>query len=91
MVVLSFTLILAVPFVLACAAMALPVPYLLKSLIAISPLAIFALAIADHFFWIGDIGGFVIAFIATWSWLLGVGLGRDVRSATRFVVRLARH
>ena len=88
--ILGFALILGVPFVLACAAMALPMPRVARVLIAVAPLAILALAVVDHFFWIGDIGGMVIAFIATWGWLLGAGLSRDVRSATRFVVRLAR-
>jgi hypothetical protein len=86
-VAFGFSLILGVPFALGCAAMALPVRRLTKVVIALAPLVLLALSIAMQVFWLGDVGGFVIALIATWAWLVGVGLSGDVRSLGRVVAR----
>jgi hypothetical protein len=89
-VAFGFSLILGVPFALGCAAMALPVRRLTKVVIALAPLVLLALSIAMQVFWLGDVGGFVIALIATWAWLVGVGLSDDVRSLGRVVARSLR-
>jgi hypothetical protein len=70
--------------------MALPVRPLVKFVIALSPAALLAVAVADRFFWIGDPGGFVVLLSATWAWLLGVALSADVRSAARAMAGVAR-
>jgi hypothetical protein len=90
MVILGFVLILGVPLVLGCLAMALRVNRGAKVVIAVAPVVLLALAITQGFFWIGDIGAFVIAVIATWAWLLGVGLSGDLRSLARVIARAAR-
>jgi len=90
MVALGFGLILVVPFILGCAAMALPLARTAKVAIAVSPLLLLVLAVLGGFFWLGDVGGALIAAIATWAWLLGVGASRDVRSMQRVVTRLGR-
>jgi hypothetical protein len=67
--------------------MALPVRRLTKVAIALAPVVLLALSIAMQVFWLADIGGFVIALIATWAWLVGVAASRDVRSLGRVVAR----
>jgi hypothetical protein len=89
-VALGFAIVLGVPFALGCVAMALPLRRLGKVAIALAPLAALALALVEHSFWLGDIGGLAIAVIATWAWLLGTAASSDLRSLTRLVVRLAR-
>lgn len=90
MVVLGFAVVIGVPFVLGCACMALPVPRVVKVAIAVLPLALFTFAGWGGVFWIGDIGGAVTIAIATWSWLLGVALSRDVRSIRHLALHTAR-
>jgi hypothetical protein len=89
-VALGFALVLGVPFALGCAAMALPVRRLTKVVIALAPVLLLGLSIAMQVFWLADIGGLVIAFIATWAWLFGVGSSGDVRSLGRVVARGVR-
>jgi hypothetical protein len=82
--------VLRVPFVAGVAAMALPIGRAARVGVACIPVAFLALAIMAGFFWLGDIGGAFIAFIATWAWLLGVGVSRDLRSVGRFVASVVR-
>ena len=70
--------------------MALPVRRLTKVMIALVPVALLARSIATQVFWLGDIGGLVIALIATWAWLVGVASSGDIRSLGRFVARGVR-
>jgi hypothetical protein len=86
-IAVSFMVILGVPFAAGVGALALPIGRAARIAIACAPLGLLALAIGTGYFWLGDIGG---AFIATWAWLLGVGLSRDVRSVARLVAHVAR-
>jgi hypothetical protein len=70
--------------------MALPVTRVAKVGIAVAPVALLAVATTTDVFWIGDVGGVVIAVIATFGWLFGVGLSGDVRSLARVIARVAR-
>ena len=63
---------------------------LTKVAVALAPVVLLVPSITMQVFWIGDIGGFVIALIATWAWLIGVGMSGDVRSLGRVVVRGVR-
>jgi len=89
-VALSFMVILGVPFAAGVGAMALPIGRAARIAIACAPVGLLVLAIGTGYFWLGDIGGAFIALIATWAWLLGVGLSRDLRSVVRLVARVAR-
>ena len=90
MVAVGFLIILGVPFAFGCAAMALPVRRVTKVVVAIAPVVLLALAMMLEFFWLGDIGGFVIAVIATFAWLFGIGLSGDLRSLAHVIARVAR-
>jgi hypothetical protein len=89
-VAISFMVVLGVPFAAGVGAMALPIGRAARFAIACAPVGLLALAIWAGYFWLGDIGGAFIAFIATWAWLLGVGLSRDLRSVVRLVAHVAR-
>lgn len=89
-VAVGFMLILGVPFAAGVAAMALPIGRAARIVIACAPVGLLVLTIGTGYFWLGDVGGAFIALIATWAWLFGVGLSRDLRSVLRIVTRVAR-
>lgn len=90
MLALALVLVLGVPFAAGIGAMALAVGRDARISIALLPVALLLLALVSGVFWLGDIGGAIVAFIATWAWLLGVGLSSDVQSLIRFALRLRR-
>jgi hypothetical protein len=89
-VALAFVLTLGVPFAVGCAAMAPPVSRVTNVVIAVAPVVLLAVATTGGVFWIGDVGGLVIAVITTWAWLLGVGSSGNLRSLARVIVRVVR-
>jgi hypothetical protein len=89
-VAVGLMVVLGVPFAAGVGTMALPIGRAARIAVACAPVGLLALAIGTGYFWLGDIGSAFIAFIATWAWLLGVGVSRDLRSVARLVARVAR-
>lgn len=87
---LGFVLIFGVPFIAGVVAMALPLGRVTKVALAASPVGLVALIAASGGFWLGDLGGAFIAAAGTWSWLLGIGASRDLRSGLSRAARIVR-